>query len=168
MLIASLVLLAGTGISHQDPAFAKYPAEPAMHGSPVQPQMLLPKARRFQTVLRNAASEGPNFNGHYRVAKWGCGTNCIEWAVIDLTDGKVWFAPEPAYSCWAPGEPSGLEWPEWIEIRIDSRLFYLHECIPGGESERTFNKRHAYEWRGDRPTLLKTEPYLAKGEVGKH
>jgi hypothetical protein len=126
---------------------------------------LLRKARQFHTVLREAASQGANFNGHYRMVGWGCGTNCIEWAVIDLIDGKVWFAPEPAGSCWAPGEPRGLKWPDWIEARNASRLFYLHECIPPGEGERTFTARHVYEWHDGRPVLLRTEPFLAKGDL---
>jgi hypothetical protein len=110
--------------------FAKYPGAAPLVGRPASPQMHLAKARRFRTRLRTEAAEGPDFNGHFRVAAWGCGTNCIEWAIIDLTDGRVWFAPEEAHSCWAPEQPPGLNWPNWIEVRKDSRLLYLHECDP--------------------------------------
>jgi hypothetical protein len=128
--------------------------------------MRLRKARTFKTVLRTAAAEGPNFNGHFRVVDWGCGTNCIEWAVIDLTDGRVWFAPEEAASCWAP-EPPGLQWPNWIDVRMNSRLLYLHECAGDGKQDRTFDQRHVYEWRDGRPVLVRTEPFRAKGDAGR-
>jgi hypothetical protein len=147
----------------KDMEFAKYPGEAALVGRPAQPQMQLAKARRFRSVLRSAAAEGPNFNGHFRVVHWGCGTNCIEWAVIDLIDGRVWFAPEEASSCWAP-EPEGLEWPEWIEVHVSSRLLYLHECSGDGKRDRTFDQRHVYVWRSNGPVILRTEPFRAKGD----
>jgi hypothetical protein len=101
--------------------------------------------------LREEAREGPNFNGHYRVASWGCGTNCIEWAIIDLETGKVWFAPEPAYSCWSP-EPS-----DGLEIRITSSLLYLHVCDPPFRGSRAFNRRRLYVWRDSALTFLRFE-----------
>jgi hypothetical protein len=122
-----MVALAG---AVPDPEFARYPANEPVLERPVSPQLGSAKARRFRTVLRQAAGEGPNFNGRYRTAVWGCGTNCVEWAIIDLSDGRVWFAPEPLGSCWAPEEPGALTWPDWVETRTDSRLLYTHECAP--------------------------------------
>jgi len=40
-------------------------------------------AKRFRTVLRSALKDGPNFAGHYSIATWGCGTQCLSYAVID-------------------------------------------------------------------------------------
>jgi len=51
------------------------------------------RARDFRTRLREAAEEGaksgPNFAGHYALASWGCGTGCLDWALVDLKTGKV-------------------------------------------------------------------------------
>lgn len=51
------------------------------------------RARMFRTNLREAAKEGaksgPNFAGHYALASWGCGTGCLDWALVDLRTGKV-------------------------------------------------------------------------------
>lgn len=63
--------------------FDKYPGEEPLTSEPAAPQMSLPKARKYRTVLRRAAMDGPNFNGHYRTVLWGCGTNCVEWASFD-------------------------------------------------------------------------------------
>jgi len=137
--------------------FAKYPAEGALVSAPVPPSMATPKARRFRTVLQGAAAEGVNFNGHYVLTHWGCGTNCIEWAVIDLADGKIWFSPEPAGSCWAPSSPDDATEPDWFETHVDSALLYRHGCEHGPESTRVFDTRYVYVWRQGRPILLRTE-----------
>ncbi|MDD4931077.1 MAG: hypothetical protein PHG66_02880 [Candidatus Colwellbacteria bacterium] len=44
----------------------------------------------FRTVIEKGYQEtGINFNGHYSVTSWGCGTSCQESAIIDATTGKV-------------------------------------------------------------------------------
>jgi hypothetical protein len=50
-----------------------------------------PQTRMFRTVLRNGATNGVNFAGHYTVVIWGCGTSCQSFAIIDQIDGKVDF-----------------------------------------------------------------------------
>jgi hypothetical protein len=151
-----LLLIAWLAVTSSE--FAAHPAEPALQTAPVRPNLTHPKARLFRTVLRQAAVQGPNFNGHYRLARWGCGTNCIEWAVIDLRDGRVWFAPDPAASCWPlyATEPEVV--PDWFEVRVDSSLFYLHQCETLGlTSDRTFDTRYVYVWRKGKPQLLRKE-----------
>lgn len=46
-------------------------------------------ARKYKTRLRAALAEGANFNGHYAVALWGCGTGCQESKIVDIETGKV-------------------------------------------------------------------------------
>jgi hypothetical protein len=162
LAIAMVALAAATAAA--DVEFDKYPGEHTLSSAAVEPQMSLRKARRYQTLLRRAAAAGPNFNGHYRTVHWGCGTNCIEWAAIDLESGAVWFAPKPALSCWAPDEPSDLQWPDWIEVRPSSRLLYLHECEHGfSVGRRVFDIRRVYEWKEGRPVLLRTERFTIEG-----
>jgi hypothetical protein len=156
LTILVLFFLGGAGTSDQDATFTKYPAEAPLHGPPAKPQMVLPKARQFRTALRKSAAEGPNFNGHYRVATWGCGTTCMNWAVIDLIDGKIWFAQTAAYPC----VPDDYEW--GLLFEITSRLFYLDQCVEGVNG-RPFNGRHVYEWLDGRPQLLRIEPPAAQG-----
>src|SRR3954452_4424077 len=133
-LLAAL-LVATTATASDE--FLSYPAVHRLSRAPAAPIVTSGKAHRYRTVLRDEAREGPNFNGHYRVASWGCGTNCIEWAVIDLETGKVWFPSEPAYSCWAPEEPDDVKIPDWLEMRITSSLLYLHVCDPPLHGSRT-------------------------------
>ncbi len=51
-------------------------------------------ARRYRTVLRAGAREGPNFAGHYTIIAWGCGSSCTEFAVVDSLTGRVYFPRE--------------------------------------------------------------------------
>lgn len=48
-----------------------------------------PEAQMYRTVINAEVEEGANFAGHYRLATWGCGTNCYGYAVIDLRSGKI-------------------------------------------------------------------------------
>lgn len=48
-------------------------------------------ARRYRTVLLKGAAEGANFAGHYSIVGWGCGTSCVQFAVVDLESGQVIF-----------------------------------------------------------------------------
>jgi hypothetical protein len=136
--------------------FAKFPAAPALTTRAATLRLDTARARKFRTVLRREVAAGANFNGQYRIAKWGCGTNCIEWTVINLRTGATWFAPEPAMSCFAPDEPTGKPIPDWFEFRVDSRLFYLHTSSRN-RSDQTFDRRSVYEWRNGHPALLRVE-----------
>ena len=48
-----------------------------------------PKAREYRTRLREGLHEPSDFNGHFKVVSFGCGTGCqFNW-VIDLANGKA-------------------------------------------------------------------------------
>jgi hypothetical protein len=143
--------------------FARFPGESPLNGRPAKPQMLLARARQFRTVLTLDAEKGPNFNGHYRATHWGCGSNCMEWAVIDLIDGRVWFASERVQSCWAPNEASDVEYPPRIEVQVDSRLLYLTDCSTAAAgsaliARQSVDRRQVFEWQKGAPVLLRSEP----------
>ena len=53
-----------------------------------------PKARRYRTRIREGAAEGPNFAGHFTIVGWGCGTSCVQWAIVDAQTGTVYFPPD--------------------------------------------------------------------------
>jgi hypothetical protein len=138
--------------------FEKYPSEGQLAAKPARPILDTKKKRNYRTVLRTAASEGANFNGHYRIAYWGCGTNCISWAVIDLSGGKVWMAPRAVASCWPNNAttPPSQDIPDWFQFSVASSLIYAYEC--NDDSGRfTFNLRKIFQWKNGKPVLLRTE-----------
>jgi hypothetical protein len=60
-LIVSLLAASSDSVPHRF-AFAQIRAESRLHGAPALPRLSDPRARRYRTVLREAAKEGPNFN----------------------------------------------------------------------------------------------------------
>jgi hypothetical protein len=148
MILAIVLLVLGA-----DAEFARYPAEPRPTGKAAAPR-LTGKAGRFRTVLREEFARPANFNGHYRVARWGCGTNCIEWAIVDLRSGKVWMAPKPVLSCG--GAASTVS--DWFDARVTSSLLYVHSCA--ADRGLVFDTRHVYRHRKGKLRLLRVETLL--------
>jgi hypothetical protein len=73
----------------------------------------------FRPQLRDQAKSAPDFAGHYKIARWGCGAGCADWAVVDSKTGKVTFAE--TYRGW-----SGIQaLDDALVYRKDSRLLIL-------------------------------------------
>ena len=49
----------------------------------------MPELRNFYTIMTEEASKGPNFAGHFTFIKWGCGTSCLSYAIVDAISGKI-------------------------------------------------------------------------------
>ena len=76
------------------PRFESYPVSSTFRGKPAPVNLRgHSRAKIYRTVLREGAKEGPNFAGHYTVVMWGCGSDCMEVAVVDAKTGRVYFAP---------------------------------------------------------------------------
>src|SRR4051794_28941990 len=61
----------------QVPQFADYPVANIFRETPKPPVLASRMARAFRTELRRQAASGPNFAGHYTLARWGCGAGCV-------------------------------------------------------------------------------------------
>jgi hypothetical protein len=48
-----------------------------------------PAAREYRTRIKEAIDKGVNFAGHFTIANWGCGTSCIQFAIIDDISGRI-------------------------------------------------------------------------------
>ena len=80
--------------------------------------------RAYRTRLTTASKQPPNFAGHYRVTVWGCGSNCISGAVIDLATGSIIPLPDQKSHaqftvCQSAYDGSG------VEYRLDSTLMIV-------------------------------------------
>jgi len=74
--------------------FAAYPV-PVYSGALASPDFESSSAsfRRFRTVIREGASRGVNFAGHYSVITIGCGTDCSSTLVVDDQSGAIFGFP---------------------------------------------------------------------------
>jgi hypothetical protein len=90
-MVALIVALVLVQASSAAPMFEDYAAGDVFRGKPVSPVLNTPAARMFRTELRRQAASGPNFAGHFTLARWGCGAGCVSTAIMDSRSGRVWF-----------------------------------------------------------------------------
>lgn len=101
------------GTAIRPPQFEEYPAGGMFSGKHHAP-VLTKESRKFRTRLSQGAKEKVNFAGHYVFTTWGCGTECITGAAIDVKTGKVFLLPF-TLCCWGDGNDP-------FDVHADSRL----------------------------------------------
>jgi hypothetical protein len=106
------------------PRFDAYPVAVAAAPKPAMPDLASapPALRPYRSQIETAAAKGPTFAGNVAIARWGCGSACENWALVDLSTGKV-ALPD------APLLPLAHNLPcehELLEFRVDSRLLLVH------------------------------------------
>jgi hypothetical protein len=129
------------------PTFEQYPAEPAYEGKLGHAILATRLDRKYQTRIREVVSSGANFAGHFAIASWGCGMDCVDFVMIDVKSGAVFdpLAYEigyhfPRLEYFTNPEDQyygGLDWwcyyPDLISYRLDSRLLIIEGCLLDGK-----------------------------------
>jgi hypothetical protein len=139
LLLLVLSVASATGQNENPPSypFTQYPAGRLYKGKPVPPKLITPAQREFRTVIRRGEAKGPNFAGHYTVVEWGCGSNCVVFAVVDAVNGKVYDRGMPSVND---------QYPCGLLYRLESRLFVVEKSsTPNGDC-----KAWLYTWEGSR------------------
>jgi hypothetical protein len=91
-----------------------------------------------------------NFAGKFTIALWGCGSGCIQMAVIDEENGAVYDGP---FKTLSAGDFHTLKiYVPYLDFRANSRLAIVSGC-----REEDLSKCAAfyYKWMGARFLLLK-------------
>ncbi len=109
-------------------------------------------ARMFRTRLGDALKGGVNFAGHFVFATWGCGTSCLQGALIDTNTGVVHFPEELRVMSF--GFIDDGEQP--LQYHNDSKLFILRGTV--GEGEDSVEGVHYLVWEGTKFKQLKFVP----------
>lgn len=152
-LISTIVLgiVSSSYAADNPPAFTDFSVKERFQGKPAPIDLNSnPKARRFRSVLRGGAKAGPNFAGHYTVIKWGCGTACAEFAIVDAKNGRVYFPSTIKFNSYALVHDGT----EPFQFRKDSALF----IIVGEPDETDKLGVYYYKWTGsDLKRILKVE-----------
>ena len=110
------------------PIFSDYAVPKVYEGAPASP--LLDKGqRKFRTMIRQGAKSPVEFAGHYTVPRWGCGTGCAEFVIVDSITGRVYDAPFAVEELPGIWEQQHIhETPSRIDMRPDSRLMKINGC----------------------------------------
>jgi hypothetical protein len=119
-------------IQRPRPQFTDYAVKEIYHGKPAR--AIIPKDwRMYRTMIRNGAASDVEFAGHYTVPRWGCGTDCNVFVIVDSLSGRVYDGFELA------GLPATLTEKHEstdiarMEFRSDSRLLKINAC-PNGKN----------------------------------
>lgn len=129
-------------------AFAALAAPPVLQ--PKQPVLDTADKRKYRTRITEGVEEGERFAGRFTIASWGCGTQCLQFAIIDPATGAVFYR-----------EPNGIAGAPWhdgfFEFRGDSRLIVLvGERMDSSGQDRT--GVFYLEWTGTTLRELRYEP----------
>jgi hypothetical protein len=97
----------------------------------------------FRTKIRQGATKGANFAGHYSIIEWGCGTSCVSLALVDARTGEVYGPPWALYSPQVPGtrfgslgygialrfeDGSSTQDNDAVSYKLNSRLLIVRGC----------------------------------------
>src|SRR5262245_36131587 len=123
------------------PRFNEFPSGTAFRGKPVQVVLNRAEERRFRTVIREGAKEGPNFAGHYTIVEWGCGTECIQAAVVDANSGKIFQPP------FAESEDRYFA-TTWLHFKLSSNLVVA--CTNCRKWAKEDCDQHYLVWKDER------------------
>ena len=134
------------------PRFNDYPVSERFNGR-TAPLVLTRAAGEFRTRLREAAREKPNFAGHFIVTTWGCGTECVQGAIIDARTGRVFMLPF-SLCCWSPGTGVDENFKP-VEFRLNSGLIILSG--ERNEKEGDYATQY-YRFQRNRLVLLQAFP----------
>ena len=152
LLLAIALFVATLNANGQSglPRFNDYPVSERFNGK-MAPLVLSHAAREFRTRLREAAREKPNFAGHFIVTTWGCGTECVQGAIIDARTGRVFMLPF-SLCCW--GTEAGVDDRfKPVEFRLESSLIVLSGAR--NEKDGDYATRF-YRFQDNRLVLLKS------------
>lgn len=145
LLLTFLTLsLAITAFAADVPQFKDFPVAGINHGENAPVKLTTPEAREFRTRLTEAAREKPNFAGYYILTRWGCGSGCIQPAIIDAKTGRVFMVPFTVVSV-------GEKVIDPVQFQLDSRLLIVN----GSRNDQPENGTFYYRWDRKRLELIK-------------
>lgn len=138
------------------PVFEDFPVQvgsvPQKYASKVI--LATPRSRRYRTVISDGGKQAPDFAGIYRVATWGCGTDCRGFAIINRVNGIVYTPSSFELLAGVMGNSENR-----VQYRQDSRLMILTGILDDDEKREG---KYFFEWTG------KDLKLIFKGRVPKY
>ena len=93
-IVMLLFVWAAAGAQERTPEFTDYRVQVSHTKSGVKVKtQSTPDASCFRTLLRQTATQGIKFAGHYAIDYWGCGTNCARIGIVNLITGRTYVSP---------------------------------------------------------------------------
>jgi hypothetical protein len=110
------------------PRFRDYRVKNIYHGEPATP-IITKEFRGFRTRIREGAKSDVEFAGHYTIPRWGCGTECNGFVIVDSISGRVYdgLGITGLPFRWVE-ERGGEEAIPRMEFYPNSRLLKINAC----------------------------------------
>jgi hypothetical protein len=128
LVYCSLALVQATSTGNvKRPQFSDYPVNYIFRGKSVPP-VITKQFRSFRTMIRRGANSEVEFAGHYTIPRWGCGTNCNGFVIVDSVTGKIYGGR------YVTGLPlrwldhEGIDDMDRMEFQQDSSLLKINGC----------------------------------------
>jgi len=112
------------------PDFADYPVTRVFQGQHARARIVTRFQKLFQTRIRESADDDVNFAGHFVVTTWGCGTACVQFAIIDAISGHVYDPPVTSLGLRDAIAP--LQYGDMVNVRPGSALLVIEGCPEEG------------------------------------
>jgi hypothetical protein len=134
-------------------SFELYPVAATFKGKPAPPLLTTDLQHAYRSRIRSETRKGPNFAGLFTLVKWGCGSPCLRFVIVDARSGAV-YEPRLVVGC---SEKNGLE--AIIDFKRTSRLI-----IAIGHSKELGCGSAFYEWDGKQLQLVHFEPWPSRSD----
>ena len=109
------------------PKFSDYRVKNIYRGRPAR-AIITKEFREIRTVIRKGAGSDVEFAGHYTVPRWGCGTDCNGFVIVDSISGKVYKGFGVAGLPFKWLEQHGGDEMDRMEFHPNSRLLKINAC----------------------------------------
>ncbi|WP_448662708.1 hypothetical protein ACG3SL_18955 [Sphingomonas sp. CJ20] len=141
-------------------AFGRYPADADWRGVRRAPDVRRGNAHLYRTLIRQNARSAPDFAGHYKIVRAGCGAGMICPLILDLKTGRVWQIPGLKSVEWGYSRARDVERETGFE---DSRLVYRRDsrllvALGTRNEDPKLAGAIQYEWTDRGPQLLRSVP----------
>ena len=114
------------------------------------PDVRYGRAHLYRSVIREGARGSPDFAGHYKIIRIGCGAATICVAIADALNGKVYFPPVLRSASALLVDTAGID-VDTLNYRPNSILLIV-VGLPNEELSKA--GIHYYAWRSNRLRLV--------------
>jgi hypothetical protein len=138
------------------PRFRDYRVKTIYHGEPARP-IVTKEFRGYRTRIREGAKSDVEFAGHYTIPRWGCGTECNGFVIVDSISGKVYdgFGVAGLPFNWIE-EHGGDDAIPRMEFYPESRLLKINACP--NEEDCGFYDYEMIDGKGLKPLRVELFP----------
>ena len=129
VLLSALLWVPQESLKANDsrPQFSDYSVHSIYQGKSAPP-VITHDWRAFRAMIRSGSHSGVEFAGHYTIPRWGCGTYCNAFVIVDSVTGKLYDGFSVVELSAAVYKDQGEMQLKRMEFYPNSRLLKISAC----------------------------------------